>query len=259
MNRREFLATGITGLAATDITDASEGTSGVSSQQFFEWRQYHLRTGTARNLVGDFLKNVGIAAMNRIGIKPVGVFNPVYGPSRPTLHVLLVHDSLDSVLQSSSRLLADPEVREKGAPFLDATLSDPAYVRYESSLMMAFTHMPKIEPPALKERIFELRIYESHSAKAGKKKIEMFNEGGEITIFRKTGLNPVLFGETIIGQNQPNLTYMLAFKDMVDRDQRWQVFRDHPDWKKLSADPAYKDTVSNITDIILRPTEYSQI
>jgi len=43
---------------------------------------------------------------------------------------------------------------------------------------------------------------------------------------RRTGLNPVLFGETIIGQNQPNLTYMLAFKDMADRDQRWQVFRD---------------------------------
>ena len=215
--------------------------------------------GSARNLVGDFLKNVGIAAMNRIGIKTVGVFNPVYGPSKPTLHVLLVHDSLDSVLNASSRLLADPEVREKGASFIDATLSDPAYVRYESSLMAAFTHMPKIEPPAFKDRIFELRIYESHSVKAGKKKIEMFNEGGEIAIFKKTGLNPVLFGETIIGPNLPNLNYMLAFKDMADRDQKWQVFRDDPDWKKLSGDPAYKDTVSNITDIILRPTEYSQI
>ncbi len=48
-------------------------------------------------------------------------------------------------------------------------------------------------------------------------------------------------------------------KDMADRDQRWQVFRDDPGWKKLSANPAYRDTVSNITDVILRPTEYSQI
>jgi hypothetical protein len=87
----------------------------------------------------------------------------------------------------------------------------------------------------------------------------MFNEGGEIAIFRKTGLNPVFFGETIIGPQQPNLTYMLAFEDMADRDKRWQVFRDDPDWRKLSQDPAYKDTVSNITDIILRPTGYSQI
>jgi hypothetical protein len=257
MNRREFLATGIAGVAATDIAGGSQG--GGAPRQFFEWRQYHLRTGSAKNAVGDFLKNVGIPAMNRMGVRTVGVFNPVYGPSRPTLHVLLVHDSLDSVLTCSSRLLADPEVREKGASFIDATLSDPAYVRYESSLMAAFTQMPKIEPPAFKDRIFELRIYESHSAKAGKKKVEMFNEGGEIAIFKKTGLNPVLFGETIIGPNLPNLNYMLAFKDMADRDQKWQVFRDDPDWKKLSGDPAYKDTVSNITDIILRPTEYSQI
>jgi hypothetical protein len=259
MNRREFLATGVAGLAATDLA-GGQGMTYSSPPQFFEWRQYHLRTGTNKNLVGDFLKNVGIAAMNRIGIKPVGVFTPVYGPSKPTLHVLLVHQSLDSVLSVSAQLLADKEVREKGASFIDATISEPAYVRFESSLLMAFRQMPKLEAPtALKDRILELRIYESHSAKMGKKKVEMFNEGGEIALFKKTGLTPVFFGETIIGPNLPNLHYMLVFKDMVDRDQRWQAFRDSPDWKKLSADPAYKDTVSNVTDLILKPTEYSQI
>ncbi len=259
MNRREFLATGVAGLAATNLAGASANASSTSQRQFFEWRQYHLRTGKNKNAVGEFLKSVGIAALNRIGIKPVGVFTPVYGPSNAKLYVLLVHDSLDSVVNASARLLEDKEVREKDAAFIDATMSEPAYVRFESSLLAAFSHMPKLEVPALKERIFELRIYESHSAKMGKKKVEMFNEGGEIAIFRKTGLTPVFFGESIIGPNLPNLNYMLAFKDMADRDQRWQVFRDDPDWKKLSANPAYRDTVSNITDIILRPTEYSQI
>ncbi len=259
MNRREFLATGVAGLAATNLTSSSASAGAVSRQQFLEWRQYHLRTGTNKNMVGDFLKNVGIAALNRIGVKPVGVFTPVYGPSNARLYVLLVHDSLDTVVNGSARLLEDKEVREKGASFLDASISEPAYVRFESSLMVAFSHMPKLEVPALKERIFELRIYESHSAKMGKRKVQMFNEGGEIAIFKKTGLTPVFFGETMIGPNLPNLNYMLAFKDMADRDQRWQVFRDDPDWKKLSADPTYKDTVSNITDIILRPADYSQI
>jgi hypothetical protein len=259
MNRREFLATGVTGLAATNLVGSSATAGGTSARQFFEWRQYHLRTGTNKNLVGNFFKDIGIAALNRIGIKPVGVFTPVYGPSNAKLYVLLVHDSLDSVVNASARLLEDNQVREKGGSFIDASISEPAYVRFESSLMVAFSHLPKLEVPALKERIFELRIYESHCAKMGKKKVEMFNEGGEIAIFKKTGLNPVFFGESIIGPNLPNLNYMLAFKDMADRDQRWQVFRDDPDWKKLSANPAYRDTVSNITDIILRPTEYSQI
>jgi hypothetical protein len=259
MNRREFLATGVAGLAVTDLAGGSAHAGGAAQRQFFEWRQYHLRTGSNRNAVGNFFRDVGIAALNRVGVKPVGVFNPVYGPSKPTLHVLLVHDSLETVVNASARLLEDEQVREKGAAFLDAGISEPAYVRVESSLLAAFTHMPRLEVPTLKERIFELRIYESHSAKAGKKKVEMFNEGGEIAIFKKTGLNPVLFGETIIGPNMPNLHYMLAFKDMAERDQKWQVFRDDPDWKKLSGNPAYRDTVSNITDLILRPTDYSQI
>lgn len=259
MNRREFLATGVAGAAATNLAGGAQAAGNVSGRQFFEWRQYHLRTGSAKNAVGDFFKNVGIAALNRLGVKQVGVFTPVYGPSKPTLHVLLVHDSLESVATTPARLGEDKEVQEKGASYLDATISEPSYVRYETSLMMAFSHMPKLEPPQQKERILELRIYESHSAKAAAKKREMFNEAGEIEIFRKTGLNPVFFGQTIIGPNMPNLHYMLAFKDMAERDQRWEVFRDNPDWKKLSADPAFRDTVSNITDVILKPERYSQI
>jgi hypothetical protein len=259
MNRREFLATGLAGVAVTEVTGDSPAAGGTSGRQFYEWRQYHLRTGSNKNRVGDFLREVGIPGLNRAGIKPVGVFNPLFGPSNAKLYVLLVHESLDSVLTGSARLLQDAEVRQKGASFLDATLAEPAYVRFESSLLAAFTHMPRLEVPTFKERIFELRIYESHSAQAARKKVEMFNEGGEIEIFRKTGLNPVFFGATMIGPDLPNLNYMLAFQDMADRDKRWQVFRDDPDWQKLSRDPAYKDTVSNITDIILKPADYSQI
>jgi hypothetical protein len=125
--------------------------------------------------------------------------------------------------------------------------------------MVAFKDIPKLEVPKKKSRIFELRTYESHSIKANKKKIEMFNEGGEIAIFRKTGLQPVFFGETLIGPKMPNLTYMLVFDDLADRDKKWGVFRVDPDWKELRSNPAYRDTVSNITDIILRPAPYSQI
>jgi len=259
MNRRDFLVTGLAGVTSAQALASSANAATASPRQFFELRQYHLRTGSSKGRVGNFLREVGIAAMNRIGIKPVGAFETMYGPNQPTLYVLLVHPSLDSVLNASARLMEDDEVRKTGAEFIDATLSDPSYVRCESALMAAFTHMPQIAPPAFQKRIFELRIYESHSLKAAKKKIEMFNEGGEIAIFQKTGLNPVFFGETLIGRQQPNLTYMLAFEDMADRDKRWQAFGNHPDWQKLRQDPAYRDTVSNITDIILRPTSYSQI
>ncbi len=257
MKRREFLAAGIVGAAGVNAAAASIGKSEKAKRQYFELRQYHLLNRAKTRVVGEFLREVGIPAMNRIGIKPVGVFTAMYGSSSSTLYVLLVHKFLESVVQASARLLADGEYRKSS--FVNAALSEPAYVRIESSLMVAFKDMPKLEVPEKKSRIFELRIYESHSAKAAKKKIEMFNEGGEIAIFKKTRLQPVFFGETIIGPKLPNLTYMLVFDDLATRDKRWGTFGGDPDWKKLRANPAYKDTVSNITDIILRPARYSQI
>jgi hypothetical protein len=256
MKRREFLAAAsiapIAGVSSLAAADSSDG-----KQQYLEFRQYHLNLGSKKNLVGNFLKNVGIPAMNRIGIGPVGVFNTMYGPNSPTLYVLMVHKSLDTVVNSASMLMADEEYRK--TDFIDTSLSEPGYVRMESSLMVAFKGLPQLLVPEKKPRIFELRTYESHSIKASKKKIEMFNEGGEIKVFLKTKLQPVFFGETLIGPRMPNLTYMLVFDDMVDRDAKWKVFGGDPEWKKLRSDPQYKDTVSNISDIILRPESYSQI
>jgi hypothetical protein len=256
MKRREFLAAaGFTPIAG--ISSLATADNGDSEQQYLEFRQYYLNVGVKKNMVGDFLQNVGIPAMNRIGIGPVGVFNAMYGPNSPTLYVLMVHKSLDTVINSASMLLADDKYRN--TDFIDTPLSEPAYVRMESSLMLAFEGFPQVRVPEKKPRIFELRTYESHGIKAAKKKIEMFNKGGEIKIFLKTGLQPVFFGETIIGPKMPNLTYMLVFDDLADRDAKWKVFGSDPDWRQLSKDPEYKDTVSNVTDIILRPTPYSQI
>jgi len=86
----------------------------------------------------------------------------------------------------------------------------------------------------------------------------MFN-AGEVPIFRRTGLTPVFFGETIVGAKLPSLTYMLGFSDMTARDAAWAAFLKDPGWKTLAADPQYRDNVSAISDIILRPTAYSQL
>jgi len=103
-----------------------------------------------------------------------------------------------------------------------------------------------------------LRTYESHNDKAALNKLKMFN-AGEVPIFRKTGLTPVFFGETLIGEKMPSLNYMLTFPDMAARDAAWAAFIKDPDWKTLSGDPQYKENVSAITDLILRPTPFSQI
>jgi hypothetical protein len=90
----------------------------------------------------------------------------------------------------------------------------------------------------------------------------MFNVG-EIAIFRKTGLHPVFFGETLAGTKMPNLTYMLVFKDMEESKANWKRFSADPDWKALRSDPEYADKAvlrkGGITNLYLRPADYSQI
>jgi hypothetical protein len=177
--------------------------------------------------------------------------------------MLIPFQSFESFATTQTKMQADPEFQKAAESFYNMPQSDPPYMRVESSLMLAFEQMPKVEVTSLstekKPRIFEMRFYESHHGKMAKKKVEMFNSGGEIGIFRKTGLQPVFFGETLVGPRMPNLTYMVVFPDWATREKAWDTFRNDPDWKKLSTDPKYADTVSNITDLILRPTAYSQV
>ena len=256
MQRRSFLAASPL-LAAVPL--ASAGSPG-RNQQYLELIEYRTRFGEHKARVSDFYRDVALPAYKRLGIGPVGVFTPQYGPNQPSLYVLVPHASLEQAVTINHRLSADETFVQDGAEFLDATLSDPAYVRQTRQLMLAFKDMPSVEVPVSGDgRLFELRIYESHSITAGQTKIHMFNEGGEIALFRKIGLHPVFFGETLFGPLMPNLTYMLGFDSMAERDDAWQRFIADPEWHAMRDKPMYANTVSNITDFILRPTLFSEI
>ena len=89
----------------------------------------------------------------------------------------------------------------------------------------------------------------------------MFNDKGEIDIFKRLGFKPVFFGETVVGDNRPNLTYMVTFKNMDEKAARWKAFGGDPEWKKISSPPEYADAllVSKITSTMIKPTAYSLI
>lgn len=261
MNRRRFLASSAAlGVATVPFANTTGATA--DGREYIEWIRYTVKNRSEMGKVRDFYRDAAIPALNRIGLDRIGFFNVTYGESGPYYYVLIPHPDMSSVLTYRARLMEDEVYKRAGADFLEAPLSDPAYMRVDTVLMHAFKGIPRVEVDKDllgNKRIMELRTYESHSYMAGQKKIHMFNEGGEIDIFRKTGLKPVFFGETVIGADMPNLIYMLVFESMEQRNKNWDAFRVHPEWKKLSADPFYKDTVSNITDIVLTPESFSQI
>lgn len=263
MNRREFMAAAGAVSVGGFVGGTANGQGESPQVQYIEWWRYRLLPGRKRGRMIRFVSDALVPALNRLGIGPVGVFEPQYGEDSLTLRLLLPHRDLESVATVTDRLLEDDEFLRAGREILDAPMSDPAFDRLERTLMAAFRDFRKVAVPPQKEagkpRVLELRIYESHSLKKGKKKVEMFNEGKEIPIFFKTGFHPVFFGETIAGPDLPNLQYMLAFDNLQERDEAWRRFGADPDWHKLRSDPQYAETVSRIHDLILRPVGASQI
>ncbi|RYE36315.1 MAG: NIPSNAP family containing protein [Sphingobacteriaceae bacterium] len=262
MNRKSFIKTAmIAGTATAAGTVSAKNSMQKQHQEFYELQVYSLKNPQQQKLVEDYLQQAAIPALNKLGSKSIGVFTEMKPATDQTrIFVLIPYESLDAYLKVHDNLLKDAKYQQAGAPYLQASITDPAYERIESSLLQAFTTAPKLVLPEKKQRFFELRRYENPTEISGKKKIQMFNEGGETKIFKDLGFHPVFFAETLIGEMRPNLTYMITFDSMEDHDAKWKAFGSNPDWKRISTSPEYPDKiVSRITSTFLNPTAYSQI
>jgi hypothetical protein len=264
ITRRTFLgsagAAGCLSLGHFTAAAAGAAPTGLEGRQYLELQKYTIANEAQRDALHAFLKDVAVPALNRRGIKPVGVFQDPNAMS--PVFVLIPHPTAESALRLNHELLADAEFTSKGASFIEAAKEERRYEELESWLMLTFKGMPKVETPVtVPGRIFQLRIYESPSLRTGQKKIEMFNDAGEIRIFREVGLAPVFFGETLYGAKMPNLTYMLAFSGADSQKEAWGRFGKHPDWQKLRTLSEYADgrILRGIVNIGLTPAEYSQI
>ncbi|HSB62028.1 MAG TPA: NIPSNAP family protein [Vicinamibacteria bacterium] len=274
MDRRGFLggslaASWTLGAAMKNAEAAQGGGAGggaaEAEREYYELRTYRLRIGPQKKALDDFLREAAVPAWNRLGISPVGVFDTMLGPESPSVHVLLCHKSAEALVTAGERLASDAEFQKAASSYMQRPAAEAPYIRYESSLLRAFDKIPRLEVPASKgtekPRIFELRIYESPNEVGHTKKIEMFTRLGELAIFRRTGLTPVFFGQTLVGSRLPNFVYMLTFESVEARQKAWGVFVADPEWKKVSSTPGYTDAeiMSGITNVLLRPAPYSQV
>ena len=239
-----------------------------SSKEYYELREYQISSEDQQSQVLAYLKDAAVPGLNRQGISPVGVFtltdDTTDAADGLNVYMLIPYQSLDQFVEAPDKLMADEAHNSAGAAYLNVSdRENPAFDRIHSTLMVAFDSMPKMEVPSLtagnQDRIFELRSYESFSEKKGQKKIDMFNIGGEVPIFKNIGAQPVFFAKAITGIEQPNLVYMTTFKDMEDNKAKWDAFRTDPGWVAIKDLEEYKNTVSKIYKYYLSPTDFSQL
>jgi hypothetical protein len=269
MERRKFLASSlaVSALAVTtpgSYLEAAQGAAQEKGREFYQLRRYHLNSGPQRELCDDFFRDALLPALGRLSMAPVGVFDLAIGPETPSIYVLIPSLSAEALVTVETRLAQDVEYMKAGAAFLSAPAKEPPFDRMDSSFLQAFEKWPRIVLPAATAthgpRVFELRIYEGATDQDHKRKVEMM-QSGEAEIFTNAGIVQVFYSETLIGSRLPNLTYMLSFDSMADRDKKWAAFRASGEWKTYSTQPkyAFEAIVSNVNNFILTPTAYSQI
>jgi len=237
---------------------------GTPRSAFFELRYFYMRNSKSNQVqrTTSFVSSGYAPAARRAGVAPIGLFNAVIAPEAPFLLLLAGYPSLAAMQTSLEKLAADAEYQKVHAEF--NSNPDLPYIRMESTLLRCFDSAPAIEtgpaPEGRANRTFELRTYESDNEATLKRKIKMFGEG-EVAVFRKSGMQPVFFGEALVGPKLPRLTYMLAYPDMAAHDKAWSAFGADPDWQKLRVQPGYSDAeiVSNVSNAFLRPAAGSGI
>lgn len=265
MKRRNFLRTSLLGgsvatlLPQLGLAAAGTAQQKKTKQEYYELREYSFTNNDQQKLTEAYFQQAAIPAYNRLGSKAIGVFREQEAEGQPMLYVLIPYASMEAFGKVQEGIAKDAIYQKAAESYLKASAKAPAYERIQSSLMKSFTHLPSLVVPQKKDRIFELRRYEGHSEDAVRRKVHMFNEGGEIEIFNRVGLTPVFFGEAMLGHFLPNLTYMITFDDMAEHDKNWKAFGADPEWNRIKDLPEYADTVSRITRTYLSPTEFSQI
>jgi hypothetical protein len=232
-------------------------------REFYQLKTYILDNEKQEALTDTYLKNAYLPALKKLGINNVGVFKvrSTKFILANTIYVLIPFKSLDQLYAMDMALAQDPEYTKAGESYLNASHDQSPYLRMESTILRAFEDMPMMRPSvvegAREDRIYELRSYESATEELYKNKVDMFNAGGEITLFEELGFNAVFYAEVLSGNKMPNLMYMTTFKNQEVRDERWKAFGAAPQWKKLSAMPKYQNNVSHIDRMFLYPTDYS--
>jgi len=237
--------------------------SKAQDRDIYQFKIYSLENDQQEQRMDNYLKDAFIPALNRVGIKNVGVFKPITEDTETgkLIYVLIPFKSIDQFEKLEGELAKDNKYQKEGSDYIDAAHNNPPYERISSILLRSFKSMPNYGIPShstpRSEQVYELRSYEGATEKLYEKKVEMFTDRGETKIFFDLGFQPVFFGEVISGPTMPNLMYLTTFENKESQDEHWAAFRSAPAWLEMKDEKQYANTVSKNVKVFLRPAEYS--
>jgi len=266
VSRREFML-GEVPVAALGLAMALRSDSPLRAGEgetmpgaYFELQTYRLQSGAQVGRLSDWLEKRALPMWQKSGLGPVGIFTVDVGPHIPAV-LVLIHYPSRSEPETAKFCLGNEADWDAARADLEAG-GEPFY-RLDTALLRATSFCPPLKGVAagdLTHKVFELRIYESPTQKQLGFLHERF-AGGEIDLFHQSGIHPVLYADTIMGPNQPNMVYLIPFESQDRREKAWAAFRENPAWAKLRDESIRRggEIVRNVTNLLLVPMRFSMI
>jgi hypothetical protein len=106
--------------------------------------------------------------------------------------------------------------------------------------------------------IYEMRVYRALPGRLP----ALLNrfQNTTLELWKTRGIRQVGFFTTLVGESNMELTYILSWESLAEREQKWNAFMADPEWIAKRAE-SEKDgpIVANITNTILQPTAFSAL
>jgi NIPSNAP protein len=106
--------------------------------------------------------------------------------------------------------------------------------------------------------IHELRIYRPVPGRLPQL-LDRFRDH-TLRIWSRLGIRQAGFWTTAIGESEGELTYLLAWDSMAERETKWNAFQKDPEWIRLRAESESDGPINaNISSQLLTPTDFSAV
>ena len=85
-------------------------------------------------------------------------------------------------------------------------------------------------------------------------------ENVTLKLWEKHGIKQAGFFTTLVGESNQELTYLLAWESLADRDKKWAAFQADPEWIAARAKTEESGQIgANIVNQLLVPTKFSSV
>lgn len=103
--------------------------------------------------------------------------------------------------------------------------------------------------------IIEMRTY--HCAPARMSALQDRFNNHTMGFFEKYGIKPLGFWTTLVGNDNHELMYLLEWKDMAEREAKWNAFQSDPQWIARRAESeAQAPILARISNQFLSPCAF---